>query len=128
MPRIKANVAGAAREKNQGKIIVTVLPNAGERYLSSILFEHLTGYEISGHHGIGKPGDQKAFINSDSVSLSGRTCKAGVSAVTAWPRALKPGKARRQIPARQDPTYFRRLVSRYNPTESRPALSQTKSP
>jgi cysteine synthase A len=34
----------AAREENRGKIIVTVLPDAGERYLSSILFEHLKGY------------------------------------------------------------------------------------
>jgi cysteine synthase A len=32
----------AAREENKGKMIVTVLPDAGDRYFSSILFEGIT--------------------------------------------------------------------------------------
>jgi cysteine synthase A len=39
---VAAAVAVARRPESEGKLVVTILPDAGERYLSSILFEGIT--------------------------------------------------------------------------------------
>lgn len=42
---VTAALRVAAWEENRGQLMVTVLPDAGERSLSSLLFEHITGEE-----------------------------------------------------------------------------------